>query len=158
MDKKQEKIVVLDNVRSVYNVGAIFRTADASGVSKIILCGVTPMPIDRFGRRRKDFHKSALGAEDYVSWQYEKDILKVLTKIKEDNFSVIGVEQSKKSFDYRKVKIKNKTAFIFGNEVSGVSSRVLKRCDRIVELPMKGRKESLNVSVAAGVILYHHLS
>ncbi len=158
MNKKQERIVVLDNVRSVYNVGAIFRTADAAGVSKIILVGTTPAPVDRFDRPRKDMTKTALGAEKTVVWESSKNIYKAIDVLKTDGFFVVGVEQSKNSVDYRKVKLRNKTAFIFGNEVSGISPQVLKSCDKIIELPMKGKKESLNVSVVAGIILFNFLS
>jgi len=149
----REIIVFLDNIRSVYNVGAIFRTADAFGVSKIILSGITPMPIDRFGKPRTDFAKSALGAEKTVMWSYSKSIIPALKKLKAEGFYIISIEQDKKSIDYRKLKLKGKSIIVFGNEIDGISTKILKISDTIVEIPMRGMKESLNVSVTAGIIL-----
>ncbi len=157
MKIEKEIYVILDNVRSVHNVGSIFRTADAAGVSKIILCGYTPTPIDRFGRARKDFAKTALGAEKSVPWESEKDTYTAINKIKQLGFSVIGVEQAPDSIDYRKLKPTAKTAFVFGNETDGLSAEILKSCDLIAEIPMQGRKESLNVSVAAGIVLFQNI-
>lgn len=154
MQKKQENILILDNIRSVQNVGAIFRTADAAGIDKIYLIGYTPAPIDRFGRKRDDIHKSALGAEEFVPWDQKKTIIPLITKLKKDNFQIIAIEQDKKSIDYGKVKLKNKNAFIVGTEVAGISKNVLQKCDIIAEIPMRGKKESLNVSVACGVALF----
>jgi tRNA G18 (ribose-2'-O)-methylase SpoU len=146
--------ILLHNIRSVYNVGAIFRTADALGVSKIYLSGYTPTPLDRFGIMRKDFAKSALGAEKTMSWEYSKSPLKVINKLKDEKFKVIAVEQDKKSVDYKKAKIGSKNLIILGNEVSGVSKNLLLLSDVIVEIPMRGKKESLNVSVSAGIVLF----
>ena len=152
--KKQENIVILHNIRSVENVGAMFRTADAAGVSKIYLCGITPAPFDRFGRKRKDLAKSALGAEEFVKWEQVRSISPLLTKLKKQGFQIIGVEQDEKSIDYRKIKPKAKNVFIMGAEVEGIPKNILKKCDVIAEIPMHGKKESLNVSVAFGIVLF----
>lgn len=151
---KKHNILILHNIRSAENVGAMFRTADAAGISKIYLTGYTPTPIDRFGRKRQDIAKAALGAEEFVPWEYKKLVCPVLVKMKRDGFCCIAIEQHAKSTDYRKVKARNKNAFLVGNEVEGISEKELKYCDVIAEIPMKGKKESLNVSVALGVALY----
>jgi 23S rRNA (guanosine2251-2'-O)-methyltransferase len=152
--KNQQNILILHNIRSVQNVGAIFRTADAAGVSKLYLTGYTPTPLDRFGRKRKDLAKSALGAEEFVAWESKKSILPLLLRLKKEKFMIIGVEQDKNSIDYKKVKLKEKNAFIVGAEVTGIPKNVLEKCDVIAEIPMHGRKESLNVSVALGIALF----
>lgn len=151
----------MHNIRSVENVGAIFRTADAVGINKIYLTGCTPCPLDRFGRKRKDLAKSALGAEEFVSWEYKKIIFPIIAKLKREGFLIIGIEQDKKSVDYKKVSAKGGPAFgwkgglvfIVGAEVTGIPKNILEKCDVIAEIPMKGKKESLNVSVATGVAL-----
>ncbi|MFA5022890.1 MAG: TrmH family RNA methyltransferase [Candidatus Paceibacterota bacterium] len=157
MRLRTEAIIVLPDIRSSLNVGSIFRTADACGINKIYLTGYTPAPIDKFGRADKQIAKTALGAEKSIAWEKADDILKLLTKLKKDGFYLIAVEQDKNSVDYKKVKLKGKTVFIFGNEVDGLSKNILKKCDVIVEIPMKGDKESLNVSVSAGVALFRIL-
>lgn len=154
---KKETVVVLHNIRSVYNAGAIFRTADAAGISKIYLTGYTSTPLDRFGRERKDFAKSALGAQKSVPWEYVKSSSVLIKILKKDDFEVVAVEQSKDSIDYKRFKPKQKTVFLFGNEVRGISSQFLKKCDKIIEIPMRGKKESLNVSVSAGIVLFRVL-
>ncbi len=154
MKIKQENILILNDIRSVENVGAIFRTADAVGIDKIYLTGYTPTPLDRFGRKRKDLAKSALGAEESVSWEQKKSISALLTKIKKDGFQIIAIEQDEKSVDYKKVKLREKNAFMVGTEVTGIPKNILAKCDIIAEIPMKGKKESLNVSVALGVALF----
>jgi len=158
--KTGETIVTLDNIRSTFNVGSIFRTADALGVEKIILGGTTPAPIDRFGRDRQDIAKVSLGAEKSVPWQYEENLLPMLKKLKKDNYQIIAIEQSSKSVDYKKVKIKEgeKVVFIMGAEVEGVAKDILKQASIIVEIPMLGQKESLNVSVSFGVALFRILN
>ncbi len=152
-----ENIVIIHNVRSVQNVGAMFRTADAAGVDKIYLTGYTPAPLDRFGRRRKDMAKSALGAEEFVVWEQKKNLLVLIRQLKQEDFQIIAIEQDKKSIDYRKVKAKSKNAFIVGAEVTGIPKNILKMCDVIAEIPMHGKKESLNVSVALGIVLFRVL-
>jgi len=146
--------IVLPNLRSVYNVGAIFRTAEALGVSKIYLSGTTPTPIDRFGKSRKDFAKSALGAENSVTWEYVKNLAGLIKKLRTQSFEIAAVEQSKNSIDYKKFKPKKKVVVIFGNEVKGISKTTLNQSDVVVEIPMRGKKESLNVSVAAGIVFF----
>ena len=146
--------MILLNIRSVENVGAMFRTADAAGVDKIYLTGYTPAPLDRFGRKRKDLAKSALGAEEFVSWEEKKNIFPLLLKLKKENFLIIGIEQAENSIDYKKIKLQNKNIFIVGAEVTGISKNILEKCDIIAEIPMKGGKESLNVSVALGIALF----
>lgn len=146
--------VVLDNIRSIHNVGSIFRTADCAGISKIYLCGVTPLPIDRFGRKRSDFQKVALGAEDSVPFEYKDETLVALAELKKRGVQIIAVEQANNSIDYRSFNPTGDVAFVFGAEVPGVSAGVLKKCDKIIEIPMRGKKESLNVSVTVGVILF----
>ncbi|TSC96806.1 MAG: tRNA/rRNA methyltransferase SpoU [Parcubacteria group bacterium Athens0714_26] len=172
-------VVILHNIRSLYNVGSIFRTADAVGVEKIYLCGITPVPVDRFGKIRPQLAKVALGAEKSVEWDASASSAqatsKLLDRLKEDGFKILAVEQDKKAVPYFKYKVKNgqldKIALILGNEVNGLPSAILKKADKILEIPMNGkmvrqahhpkydngllrRKESLNVSVAAGVVLY----
>jgi tRNA G18 (ribose-2'-O)-methylase SpoU len=155
--KNQQNILIIHNVRSVQNVGAMFRTADAAGINKIYLTGYTPTPLDRFGRKRGDLAKSALGAEEFVSWEQKKNILPLLVKFKKENFLIIGIEQDKKSVDYKKVKLGKKSVFIVGAEVTGILKNVLEKCDIIAEIPMRGKKESLNVSVACGIALFRML-
>ncbi len=151
---KKENILILQDIRSVENVGAIFRTADAVGINKIYLTGYTPTPLDRFGRVRKDVAKSALGAEEFVLWEQKKYISALISKLKKEKYQIIAIEQDKRSLDYRKVKLKNKNAFVVGTEVTGIPQNILKKCDVVAEIPMRGKKESLNVSVATGVALY----
>jgi len=154
----RQVFVILHDARSVYNVGAIFRTADAVGVSKIFLTGYTPTPYDRFGRVRKDVSKVALGAEETIPWEYVKSPTVLLKRLKKEGVEIIAVEQSPRAVDYKKVKVKYPVAFLYGNEVSGINKKILSECDVIAEIPMKGKKESLNVSVAVGVSLFGILS
>jgi tRNA G18 (ribose-2'-O)-methylase SpoU len=155
--KHQQNILILHDIRSVENVGAMFRTADAAGIDKIYLTGYTPTPLDRFGRKRGDLAKSALGAEEFVKWEYKKMVCPVIAKLKREGFKVIAIEQDKNSIDYKKVKLQNKNAFLVGAEVTGIPKNILKKCDIIAEIPMRGRKESLNVSVALGIALFRML-
>ncbi len=153
-----ENILILNDIRSVENVGAMFRTADAGGIEKIYLVGTTPAPIDRFGRKRNDLAKSALGAEEFMVWEQVEDIFSLLEKLKNENFKIIAIEQYEKSVDYKEVKIGEKNAFLMGTEVSGIPKEVLEKCDVIAEIPMLGKKESLNVSVSLGVALFRMLN
>ncbi len=150
--------VILHNLRSVHNVGAIFRTSDAVGISKIFTTGYTPTPLDRFGRARKDFVKTALGSEKNVPHEHVSDIVDLLQTLRASGVFLVAVEQSKESVHYKKVRMRYPCAFIFGNEVEGIERDVLALCDMTIELPMAGTKESLNVSVAVGVILFHLLT
>ncbi|MFA5997475.1 MAG: RNA methyltransferase [Candidatus Paceibacterota bacterium] len=152
-------VVVLDNLRSVHNVGSIFRTANAVGIEKIYLCGTTPTPLDKKGERRKDFAKVALGAEDTVAWEYFESTLECVKKLKKEKYFIIAVEQDERAVDYKKVDISQneKVAIVIGNEVDGVLSEVLHQCDTIAEIPMVGTKESLNVTIAFGIAVYRIL-
>ena len=148
--------LILHNIRSVYNVGSIFRTADAAGVSNIILTGYTPGPIDRFKQPRKDFTKVSLGAEKTVHWMQIENVYAAIKALKLDGYEVVAVEQAANStslFDF-KPDPKKKLALVLGNEVRGISKPTLQKCDAIVEIPMRGKKESLNVSVAAGIAMF----
>ena len=145
-------IVILDNLRSAHNVGSIFRTADALGCEKIYLCGTTPTPsgasLSVTLKAGRELVKTALGAEKRIS-----DPLKFLKK---QNFQIIALEQDKNAIDIRRLKVKasGKIALVLGYEVKGVSKSVLKQCDKITEIPMFGKKESLNVAVAFGIAGY----
>ena len=150
--------LILHNIRSAHNIGSIFRTADAVGVSEIFLTGYSPRPIDKYGKPQKEISKTALGAEVTIPWNYEKNVSKIIKKLKLERVQIIAIEQDKNSVDYKKIKPKFPTAFILGNEVKGISKQLLKSCDVIAEIPMKGNKESLNVSVSAGVVLFRVLN
>ncbi|OHA60106.1 MAG: hypothetical protein A2589_00280 [Candidatus Vogelbacteria bacterium RIFOXYD1_FULL_46_19] len=151
---KRKVFLILYNIRSAYNVGAIFRTADAVGIVKIFLIGVTPCPVDRFGRVNSRIAKTALGAEKSVSWTYHKTIASILVKLKKAGLKTVALEQTDHSVDYRKLKLKGSWALVLGEETKGLPTSVLNKCDLITEIPMRGKKESLNVSVAAGVALF----
>ena len=151
-------VLIVHNVRSAHNVGSIFRTAETAGINEIYLTGYTPTPTDRFGKNRKDLAKTALGAEKIIPWKKFAKISEAINKLKKEKFFIIAVEQAKNSLDYKKVKPKQKTAFIVGNEVRGLDKKILSKCDTIAEIPMKGKKESLNVAVSAGVALFRILN
>lgn len=145
----KEIFVICYNVRSRHNVGSIFRTADAAGVSKIFLCGITPAPPHR------DIEKVSLGAEKYVKWEKCKDAWRVIKRLKKENFQIVSLEQARGAARYDKFKpSKNNVALIIGNEVNGLPKSILKRSDKIIYIPMIGKKESLNVSVAFGIAAY----
>ncbi len=164
--------IVLYNVRSVHNVGSIFRTADAAGVSKVYLTGYTPTPVDRFGRYRRDFAKVSLGAERAVPWEYRKNPSALFKELKAQGVYCVAVEQADDSIDYQRIRPRKRTAFLFGNEVTGLPRSLLSQCDAVAEIPMRGTmvqqadhprrtgsgKESLNVSVAAGIVLFQRTS
>jgi tRNA G18 (ribose-2'-O)-methylase SpoU len=152
--------VILDDVRSVHNVGSIFRTADAAGVEKIYCCGITPGPLDRFKHVRRDFAKVSLGAENSVAWENIKDIASIIRTLKEEGWQMFAIEQGAGSIPYDAWNSivsgddEQKIALILGNEVGGVSAEVLVLADAVLEIPMQGKKESLNVSVAFGVVVF----
>ncbi len=148
------KQVILHDIRSHYNVGAIFRTSDGAGVSKIYLTGYTPAPEDRFGRQVAEISKTALGAEKFVAWEKVEDTLAVVQKLKTEGVTVVAVEQSNNSVMLNDFVVPEKVAYIFGSETAGVSREVLAEVDMVLELPMLGQKESLNVSVTAGIVLF----
>ena len=151
--KQTEKIplvVILDNVRSMHNVGAVFRTADAFIVEKIILCGITPQPPHR------EIHKAALGATESVDWIYEKNISEALQNLKNENYKMIGMEQTSTSeimTDYA-INKGEKYALVLGDEVDGLSDEALSIYDTFLEIPQLGTKHSLNVSVCGGIVMW----
>ena len=157
MKVKKEVVLILHDIRSKINVGSIFRTADAVGVTKIYLTGYTPAPLDRFHREVKEISKSALGAEKTVAWEKKRDVNAVIKNLKANGFSIIAVEQSENAVDYKKIKPKFPVAFIFGNEVTGIKESLLHSADAIAQIPMKGEKESLNVAVSLGIALFRIL-
>lgn len=156
MSRLKTCILVLENLRSVENVASIFRTADGFKVSKIYLVGTTPAPIDRFGRKRQDFTKVSLGAENTVVWEYVRnhDLGFKIQDLRDGGFQIISLEQTPGAYRLRDFKASNKFVLIVGSEVNGISRGALDISDAIVEIPMQGLKESLNVSVATGVALF----
>ena len=158
LNKMKTCVLILENLRSIENTGSIFRTAEGLGVSKIICVGTTPTPVDRFGRKRADFAKVSLGAENLVDWHYVGDISVALESLDHD-IQIIALEQTNESEkDIKKLQARNRFALIVGNEVDGLSQRALKAAEVAVEIPMRGKKESLNVSVATGVALFTLIS
>ena len=163
---KKRAFLILHNIRSSQNVGSLFRTADAVGITKIYLTGYSPAPLDKFERPSKEIAKTALGAEKSIPWEkcsFEKCIL----QLKKEKAQIVAIEQHEKSISYRDIKIKSTVAFVLGNEVTGIEPEIVEHCDVIAELPMRGElsrnriadggKESLNVSVAGGVALFQLL-
>ena len=143
-------IVVLDNVRSMHNVGAIFRTSDAFLIEKIILCGITPQPPHR------EIHKAALGATESVDWNYYESVKEAVLDLKTLKYEVIGIEQTSDSVKITDFKIDSskKYALVLGNEVEGISDEILNHCDTFLEIPQLGTKHSLNVSVCGGIVIW----
>lgn len=156
--KKKEVYILLHDIRSTHNVGSIFRTCDALGINKIYISGYSPTPLDKFNRPRKDIAKVALGAEKTIEWEYIANPKKLINEMKKNGVLIVAIEQSEKSIDYKKVKIKYPVLFLVGNEVDGISKPILSLCDVVAEIPMEGEKESLNVSVAFGVSLFRMLN
>jgi len=158
-------ILILHNIRSLYNVGSIFRTADAVGIEKIYLCGITPKPVDEFERPRPQLTKVSLGAEKYVEWEKigsassPQATTRLIDNLRCDGYKIFAIEQNKKSIPYYKIPksliLNHKSVLILGNEVKGLPLSILKRSNKILEIPMKGKKESLNVSVAFGIVAFH---
>lgn len=148
--EKHRLVVVLDNIRSMHNVGSVFRTADAFLVEAICLCGYTPQPPHR------DIHKTALGATETVDWIYSSTTIEAVQQLKEKGYRVFAVEQAVGSISLEQFNMDKllPTAIVFGNEVEGVDAEVLKICDGCIEIPQYGMKHSLNVSVAAGIVLW----
>jgi 23S rRNA (guanosine2251-2'-O)-methyltransferase len=143
-------IIVLDSVRSMHNVGAIFRTGDAFLIEKVVLCGITPQPPHR------EIHKAALGATESVDWIYEQDINVAIENLKKENFNIIGIEQTSDSQMISDFQINSdeKYALILGNEVDGISDEALPNVDVFLEIPQLGTKHSLNVSVCGGIVIW----
>lgn len=159
---KKGLYLILHNIRSLHNVGSCFRTADGAGAAKIFLTGYTGKPMDKFGRANKEIKKTALGAEEIIPWEYYKNISQAIKKLKKKKIFVVALEQSPNAVDYkifRKKYGKKLNGFIgialvIGNEVRGLSLQILKKCGATVEIPMAGRKESLNAAVACGIALF----
>jgi tRNA G18 (ribose-2'-O)-methylase SpoU len=151
--KKIEKtplIIILDNIRSLNNIGSVFRTSDAFLIEKIYLCGITATP------PHKDIHKTALGSTDTVAWEYAKNTLELVKKLKSENIKVISIEQAENATMLNDFVPKQKTtyALVFGNEVKGVSQDVVSSSDLILEIPQFGTKHSLNISVSCGIVVW----
>ena len=147
---KTPLILILDNVRSLNNIGSVFRTADAFLIEKIYLCGITATP------PHKDIHKTALGATESVDWEYHKEVLEVVKYLKAEKILVYAIEQAEGAISLENFKItpNEKFALVLGNEVKGVSQAVINLCDSVIEIPQEGTKHSLNISVASGVALW----
>jgi tRNA G18 (ribose-2'-O)-methylase SpoU len=148
---KNSLVLLLDDIRSMHNVGSFFRTADAFAVEKIILCGITAQPPHR------EIEKTALGATQTVIWEYAEDVYLAAERLKNQGFTIVGVEQTDESVFLQNFTFENekKFALIFGNEVEGLSDKILPLLDVALEIPQSGTKHSLNVSVAAGIVLWH---
>lgn len=151
-------ILILHDIRSAHNVGAMFRTADGAGVDEIILSGYTPCPpkLDALYLTDADkaMKKTALGAEESMPWKKVVSLPRLLNRLKKDGYERVALEQDAESVDYQQYRPKKNVALVVGNEVLGVDAKTLKRCDVILEIPMYGKKNSLNVSVATGIALY----
>ena len=152
--KKTPLVIVLDNVRSLHNVGSVFRTSDAYLVETVCLCGITSTP------PHAEIHKSALGAENSVDWVYFEDTLEAIKELKTKGFEVLAIEQAEGSTLLNQLEINpsGKYAVVLGNEVKGVQQAVVDACDGCIEIPQYGTKHSLNVSVTAGIIIWEFAS
>ncbi|MBG6186312.1 RNA methyltransferase [Flavobacterium sp. CAN_S2] len=151
--KKSEKtplILVLDDIRSLHNIGSVFRTADAFLIEKIYLCGITATPPN------KEIHKTALGATETVAWEHHENVLEVIEKLKKENVMTLAIEQVESAIFLQNFEVKNgqKYALVFGNEVYGVSQEAVALCDGSIEIPQLGTKHSLNISVSAGIVVW----
>lgn len=145
-------VVVLNNIRSLYNVGAIFRTSDGAGVGKIWICGITGHPPNTM------IAKTALDAQDHVPWEYREDIHSLLKELKEQGYQIVMLEQTEESCSYQDFKPQAMVCLVLGNEIEGVGQDISSHCDAAVEIEMAGIKNSLNVAVAFGIIAYHFRS
>ncbi len=148
--EKSPLIIIADNVRSMHNVGSIFRTSDAFLVEKIYLCGITPTPPHR------EIQKTALGATESVDWQYAENTLDVVNQLKKEGWTILALEQTTNSvmLDELKIEKGEKIAIVLGNEVEGVNQEVINLCNKAVEIPQFGTKHSFNVSVSCGIMLW----
>lgn len=153
-EDKNQLIAVLDNVRSLNNIGSVFRTADAFAIEAVYLCGITAKPPHR------EINKTALGATESVNWTYFEDTQTAVNKLKEDGWKVYAIEQTENSLMLNNFKplSNEKIALIFGHEVKGVEQKVINQCDGVIEIPQKGTKHSLNISVSAGVVIWDLVS
>ncbi|HCA43718.1 MAG TPA: RNA methyltransferase [Bacteroidetes bacterium] len=151
--KRFPVVVLCDNIRSIYNVGSIFRTSDGAFIEKLYLCGYTPHP------PRKEIDKVALGATLSVPYEYYKNPIEALEKIKEMGYKLCALEQTDRSIDYKEIKIEDfPLCLVIGNEISGVSNEIIERCEMSIEIPMYGVKQSLNVSVSYGIAIFELIS
>jgi len=156
-------VIIAHNLRSSHNIGSLLRTADAMGVEKVYLTGYTPYPKEQHDKRlphiankvHKAIAKTALGAENTVAWQKQPDIFPVIEALKKQEYRIIGLEQSKKSIKLQDYLPEDKIVIIIGREVDGIEPEVLGECHKIIEIPMLGKKESLNVVQASAMALYH---
>ncbi|MBN2486038.1 MAG: RNA methyltransferase [Bacteroidales bacterium] len=148
--KKNPLVIILDNVRSMNNIGSVFRSADAFLASKIYLCGITATP------PHKDIHKTALGATETVEWVYFENTIDAIDEIKKEGYTVYAVEQAENSIGLNQLSLSEnaKTAVVFGHEVRGVHQQVVNHCDAVLEIPQFGTKHSLNISVCAGIVIW----
>lgn len=147
---KTPLIIILDDIRSLNNIGSVFRTADAFLIEKIFLCGITATPPN------KEIHKTALGATETIDWEYQADVLEVITTLKKKSITVLAIEQVESALFLNKfeVEINKKYALVFGNEVFGVSQKAIEICDGCIEIPQLGTKHSLNISVSTGIVVW----
>lgn len=150
-DERNDIFLILDNIRSMYNVGAIFRSAEGARVKRIYLCGITPTP------PREKIFKTSLGAVDFVNWEYRASSTEAIKELKELGVKIIALEQTDSSINYKEANYKKPLAIVVGHELKGVSPEVLEMCDLSVEIPMYGRANSLNVSTSTTVVLYEAL-
>ncbi len=152
-------LILLDNIRSTYNVGSIFRTADCAGIAKIYLGGITPAPKDELKRVNQRLTKVSLGAENFVSWEKVPDTLQLIEELKKQNYQILALELAEQAIPYYQIKLtaaqEKKTVLVVGNEVQGLDKTILEKADKILQIPMQGKKESLNVSVAFGIAVFH---
>jgi tRNA G18 (ribose-2'-O)-methylase SpoU len=148
--QKTPIIIVLDDIRSLHNIGSVFRTADAFLIEKIYLCGITATPPN------KEIHKTALGATETVAWEHNTDVLKVIENLKAEKVTVLAIEQVESAIFLQDFKVEKdqKYALVFGNEVFGVSQEAVALCDGCIEIPQLGTKHSLNISVSAGIVVW----
>ena len=147
---KNPIVVILDSIRSLHNVGSVFRTSDAFRIEKIYLCGLTAQP------PHKEIHKTALGATDTVEWEYVENVLDVVKSLKTKGYTLVSAEQAEETVSLEDLNSKNlpKTAFVFGNEVFGVNQEVIAASDFVLEIPQFGTKHSFNISVSVGIVLW----
>ncbi len=143
-----KKVVILENIRSLHNVGSVLRTADGSGWDKVYLCGYTGCPPDR------RIEKVSLGAEEFIEWEQRDSVVDLIAELKKDGFEVCALEQTPHSEDLLEASFEKDVVLIVGNEVTGVEEETLKVCDRHLEIPMHGEKASLNVAIATGIAMY----
>ena len=146
-------VVLLDNIRSLYNTGSVFRTADACGVERLMLCGITPRP-DQGSRQRRAIAKTALGAEDEVRWEYELETATALRRLKADGYQLVAVEPEADAVNLFEWTPQWPVCLVFGHERVGIAADLVAHLDAVVRIPMLGKKGSLNVATAAGVVLY----